>query len=865
MVHQKSKIKNVKAIHNTTSNLTLHVYLKSKKKMRQCTYLLCLFLFSMQSFSQEAKKPNSLEIYEAIQKLNFFGNVMYVAAHPDDENTRLITYFSKHYHAHTSYFSFTRGDGGQNLIGPELNEKLGLIRTQELLEARKIDGGHQFFSRAIDFGFSKNPEETLAVWNKDKVLADLVFAIRMNKPDIVINRFDHRTPGTTHGHHTASAMLSMQAFDLAGQPTAFPEQLNLVEVWQPKAIYFNDSWFFYRNKEEFKNAEHQNHVAINIGEYYADVGLSNNEIAALSRSMHKSQGFGNTGTRGDEIEYLELLKGDKASADNLFGEIETTWKRMKHPKAKNLHQLLQAVEHEFDFQQPHLSLPQLLKAYTMLSSIENSFWKQRKINELKQIILACTGLFIEAKTAIPYSIPGKSVDVNIEATNQSETNIQLKSVSILGEKSEDISQVDLIRNQKNEWKTTIKINDNQELSTPFWLKNYPNGALYQIEDIAKRNLPELNFTLPVEFHLDINNQTLTYTKNLVYKYNDPVDGEVYEDFQILPPVSVSFENKNLVFSNSTPKEVDVTITNFSEAQNYTLTIETDRNWQVEPASFSLAFSYPNETQTLQLLVSPPANSSSFELTAKVKSGGKTYSDKVVDIAYPHIPKQVLLEPNRLNLIKLDIKKQGNKVGYIEGAGDEVPKAIAEIGYEVDVFSVQDISAEKLSNYDAVVVGIRAFNIFEEFKIKKQALFNYAENGGNVIVQYQTSRGLKTELSPLPLEMSRNRVTDETAKVDFLAPQHPVLNIPNTITSSDFDHWVQERGLYFPENWSSDFTPILGMQDPNESVQHGSLLVAQYGEGYFTYTGLSLFRQLPAGVEGAYRLLANLLSLGNEKE
>lgn len=826
---------------------------------------LAIFIFLIQfGFAQQLQKPSSVEVFEAIQKLNFFGNVMYVAAHPDDENTRLISYFAKHYHAHTTYISLTRGDGGQNLIGADLNEKLGLIRTQELLEARKIDGGHQLFTRAIDFGYSKNPDEALSTWNEKEVLADLVYAIRMNKPDIIVNRFDHRTPGTTHGHHTASAILAMQAFELAGQKDAFPEQLKQVETWQPKAIYFNDSWFFYESKEAFQQADHQQHLAINIGEFYADIGLSNNEIAALSRSMHKSQGFGNTGTRGDEMEYIELLKGELPNAENLFAHIETSWARLNTKAASKIQKLLNKVEAEFDYQNPSSSLPKLIAAYQLLDKAEDSFWKARKLAELEDIIVACSGLFLEARTKTAYTNPGKKVQVFIEATNQSETDVQLKSVKVLDNKTSNINSISLLPNQKNEWKTKVLIPKNQKLSNPFWLDKNPAKALYTVDELEHRNLPELENNLPVQFHVEIGGQPISITRNLIYKFNDPVDGEVYENFHILPPVSLAFEKEIMVFSDQKTKQVHIEVQNYGSKEKFQINLETASGWKVEPNVFEVEFSNSNETKKLQFNITPPKNASEFHLKSTVKTSTGNYVSKVELIDYPHIAQQSLIQPNELKLIKLDVNTKGENVAYIQGAGDEVAKAISELGYRVEEFSVDEISAEKLVSFDAVVVGIRAFNIYEDLAVKKEILFDYAKQGGNVIVQYNTSRGLKTSISPLPLQLSRNRVTDEYAEVQFLATEHPVLNSPNQITSTDFENWLQERGLYFSDQWSPEFTPILGMQDPNEPVLEGSLLVAPYGKGYFTYTGLSFFRQLPAGVTGAYRLFANLLSLGNEE-
>ena len=312
--------------------------------MRQSFLLLAACIVAFPTWGQRPEKPNAADIYHQIEKLNFLGNVLYIAAHPDDENTRLISYLSNEVLARTGYLSLTRGDGGQNLIGPELRELLGVIRTQELIEARKIDGGEQFFSRANDFGFSKNPTETLQIWDKNQVLSDVVWAIRTFRPDIVINRFDHRSPGTTHGHHTASAMLSMEAFDLANQPNQFADQLAYTQPWQPQRIYFNTSWWFYGSKEKFEKADKSKQAQLQIGVYYPFAGKSNQEIAALSRSCHQSQGFGNTGTRGEEDEYLEFLKGTApANKNNLFDGIDTTWNRSPKCKKNSIIRILGPV------------------------------------------------------------------------------------------------------------------------------------------------------------------------------------------------------------------------------------------------------------------------------------------------------------------------------------------------------------------------------------------------------------------------------------------------------------------------------------------------------------------------------------------
>ncbi|MGM0636249.1 MAG: PIG-L family deacetylase [Bacteroidota bacterium] len=816
------------------------------------------FLITFNGFTQTPPKPTSSAIFHQIQKLNFLGKVLYVAAHPDDENTRLITYFSKEKKANTAYISLTRGDGGQNLIGPEIQEKLGLIRSQELLAARRIDGGKQFFSRAIDFGYSKNPTEAFSVWNKNEVMADLVWAIRKFQPDIIINRFDHRTPGSTHGHHTASAILSVEAFDLAADETKFPEQLNYVDVWQPKSLYFNDSWFFYGSKDEFKNANHDDFLKVDIGNFYPLFGQSNNEIAALSRSEHKSQGFGSMGSRGEEIEYLELIKGKKPDENELFSVTNTTWSRVK--KGKKIGKILSELEAEFDFEQPWLSIPKLLQAYQKIEELDQHQWKTEKLAEIKSIILACSGLFLEATSKKSYANPGDEIDVNLEIINRSPVEIKLKSIQIPFQKNNITPDLSLAKNQKNLLSTELKLPEDLDYSTPFWLQKESSKGLYQIENQQQIHLAENESPFRFEFVLEIDGVNISFAKELVYKYSHPVDGEVYENFSVQPKISLSPQNEVLIFSENNPKKHRVTIKNFGEKVDGKLHFETTDGWKVEPKEFNISFDSKGEEKSIEVNVIPPEKASSSELKAVFSTATKSYSEEVVQIDYAHIPQQNMLQPASTKLVNLDVNISGKKVAYLTGAGDQTAQQIQNMGYQVDVLEISDLSAKRLISYDAVVVGIRAFNIYDELSHKNKILFDYAKAGGNLIIQYNTSRNFDHDrISPIPLRLSRNRVTDENSEVRFIDSSHSVLNYPNKITKKDFENWVQERGLYFPDEWDEAFQPVISMNDKNEEALESAILVADYGSGKITYTGLSFFRQLPAGVPGAFRLFANLLS------
>ncbi|MDR5590433.1 PIG-L family deacetylase [Christiangramia sp. SM2212] len=821
-----------------------------------------LFLLSCCVVNAQApEKWSSSEIYNHVKKLNFLGSVLYIAAHPDDENTRLISYFSNETNARTAYLSLTRGDGGQNLIGPELREKLGLIRTQELLAARRIDGGQQFFTRANDFGYSKTPSETLEIWNKDEVLSDVVWIIRKFRPDVIINRFDHRTPGSTHGHHTSSAMLSVEAFELAGNKNSYNSQLDYLDNYQPKRLFFNTSPWFYGGDEAFQEADKSNFLSFDTGIYFPTRGLSNPEIASLSRSQHRSQGFGSTGSRGKQMEYLELLKGELPAKDaGIFDGIDTSWKRVKGGEA--IGSILNKVEAEFNFENPSQHLPQLLKAYNLIQNLEDSHWKEVKTEEIKEIIYATSGLYLEAVAQRSYTTPAEELPVQLEAINRSDSEIKLVSVELTPNNSKTQPGITLENNEGWENQMTFKIPSTASYTTPYWLESQGSMGMYKVEDQQLRGLPETPLNTKATFKVTIDGTEIEFHKPVVYKYNDEVYGETYKNFEIVPAVTLHFKEDVLIFNNDEPKTVMVQLTSNKNNISGDLKLKAGKDWKIEPVKTNFSIAQAGGQANLSFKITPPKGQNETKLIPAAIVNGQTYSDDLVEIDYDHFPDQNLVAPANLKLVKLDIKKKGQKIAYIEGAGDVVPESLEQIGYDVTKISPQSISESSLKNYDAVVVGIRAYNIVEVLKFKQSILFDYVKNGGTMIVQYNTNRGLLIDdLSPFNLELSRDRVTEENAEVTFLAPEHEVLNSPNKLTSEDFSGWVQERGLYFPDSWDENFTPILSMNDKNETPKNGSLLVSKYGKGYYIYTGISFFRQFPEAVPGAFRLFANLISIG----
>ncbi|MCK0189063.1 PIG-L family deacetylase [Arenibacter sp. F20364] len=817
-------------------------------------------------YTQAPRKNTSSDIYHSIQKLNFLGSALYIAAHPDDENTRLISYLSNEVKAKTAYLSLTRGDGGQNLIGSELRELLGVLRTQELLAARRIDGGEQFFSRANDFGYSKHPNETLKIWNKEAVLSDVIWIIRNYRPDIIINRFDHRSPGTTHGHHTSSAMLSYEAFDLANNPNIYPEQLKSTAVWQPKRLFFNTSWWFYGSEDKFQEADKSKMIDLDVGVYYPLRGVSNNEIASLASSQHLCQGFGRLSTRGSENEYIELLKGDlPKNKSDIFDGINTTWSRVEGGEAVG--KILYEIEKNFDFTHPSKHLPQLIEGYKAILKLKDEHWKAIKKKELEDIILAVSGLYLEATATASNTYPGSNIPINIEALNRSDANINLIAVSI-SEDNRVAKTIPLRENNKEVFQINLKVPSNMSYTSPYWLNNKGTTGMYKVTDQNLIGKPETPNAFEVSFELEFNGYSINIVKPIVYRYSKPEKGEIYQPFEILPEATASFKDKVIIFADSKPKEIPVTIKALKDNVKGELQLCYGKGWKVDQEIKPFEIAKRGDQHVLHFLLTPPSGEDENYISPIIKVDGKEISRELIEISYDHIPKQSVLLPSETKVVRLNINKNGENIGYINGAGDEIPESLKQIGYNVVNIAPSTIQEGSLAKFDAIVVGIRAYNVVDELKFKQRYLLDYVKEGGNLIIQYNTAgrNGLDMEnLAPYPLSISRDRVTDETSDVKILAKSHVLVNYPNKITENDFAGWVQERGLYFPDEWSKEFTPILSMNDEGEPALKGSLLVAPYGKGNYIYTGLSFFRELPAGVTGAYRLFANILSVKQETQ
>lgn len=819
-----------------------------------CLSVLILLTHGPHADAQNIELPNAGELQIKLHKLNVLGSVLYVAAHPDDENTAALAYFSKGRKYRTAYLSLTRGDGGQNLIGPEKEAEIGIIRTQELLAARRIDGAEQFFTRAIDFGYSKTPEETLDFWGEQEILADLVWVIRKFRPDVIITRFD--TDGSSgHGHHTASGRLIKEAFHAASDAQKFPEQLKYTRPWKAERLYWN-SW---RPREQ----ETRDLQRVNSGEYNPLLGKSYTEMAAESRSNHKSQGFGATGRRGTQYDYFRLVSGTPASTDPFDG-IDTSWNRV--PGGQKVGPMLTDVLESFDPRHPAKSIPDLLEVYAELNELDKNYWVDIKKEELLQVIQACAGLWMEAIADDFAAAPGDEVKITTTIVNRSDFPFRIQKIEIPKMSDKTVLERPLESNEPQSVESSIAIPEDFPVSQPYWLEATPVKGKFMVSEQSVIGNAENPPSIVVMVTIGAGKSLLEYSLPLLFRWRDRVDGELYRSFEIRPPVTMQMENKVSIFPDDATKELKVKMKSHSPNVAGRIRLKGSGKWQISPESIPFSFAEKYEEREFTFAIKPPEASDVTDIIAEAEVDGKKIDRALVEISYPHIHRQVYFPESRIRVVKLDIERSGKKLGYIMGAGDEVAAGLRNLGYEVLELSDEMLENGEFSQFDAVITGIRAYNTRERLKHVQKRLLQYVADGGTLIVQYNVSRGMLIEnVGPYSLTIGNDRVSMETAPVRFLDPEHPLLRFPNRITPEDFDGWVQERGLYFASNWDEKYEPVLSSHDTGESDKNGGLLFARYGKGVFIYTGYAWFRQLPAGVPGAFRLLANMISAGKTNE
>jgi LmbE family N-acetylglucosaminyl deacetylase len=788
-----------------TVNNIQYFYFNQMKKIP--LFLLSIVLGIEAIYGQK----NSAEIYTQLKQMEVLGSVLYIAAHPDDENNAFLPYLTKERYYRTAYLSLTRGDGGQNLIGKEQGVELGLIRTQELLAARMQDGAEQYFSTAYEFGFSKSAKEALTIWDHQKVLSDVVWVIRKFQPDVIITRF----PGDAragHGHHAASSIIAQEAFVAAADPKQFPEQFKYgVQPWKAKRILWNTFNF------GTVNTTNDNQLKLEVGGYNPIIGKSYGEIGAEARTMHKSQGEGRPRRRGSYFEFFQHLNGDSAKLDIMEG-VNTSWARLQ---ATSIQASIKNIISSYNINDPAASVPSLVKLYQQINTLPSSNWKNYKLDQVQEIIKSSAGIYIEATINQQQVIPGEKVKVQFLFNQRSNTNSILQAVRLPF--IDTLFNKSLLNNRNIEFSYILKVPDNKDITQPYWLKKPKKEGMFVVDDqvlIGKsENDPEFDGVVNVE----IEKQLFSFKIPLQYKYLDPTKGDVYQPIAVVPDIELKYSKDVYLAKPGAP----IILT--SQTKDHKGNIETKD--VIHKAS-----ELPTEI---------------FSIHSK-------------SIEYDHIPTITYFPNESPKIVVLDVKNTSKHIGYIDGAGDKLPEALVELGAQITYLKEEDITIEKLKSYDAIVVGIRAFNMYA-YLSDKQAIFNdYIASGGNLIVQYIKSNQVGThniKMGPYPFTInSGKRVTEENAAVRFLLPNHPVLNIPNKINAEDFNNWVQERSTYQAENIDTHFQTPLQMNDTGETPSQGSLLIAPFGKGNFAYVSLALFRQLPAGNPGAYKLLANLISL-----
>ena len=814
-----------------------------------------LILLALLALPALAQQRTSAQLGEDLQKLRVLGSVLHVAAHPDDESTHMLTWFAQQQHWETNYFACTRGDGGQNLIGDEQGVPLGLIRTQELLAARRIDGANQYFSRAFDFGFSKSTDEALAFWDKQLILSDLVWVIRKTRPDIIFTRFppDARAG---HGHHSASAALAIEAYKAAADPKMFPEQLKKgVDIWQAKRLLWN-TFRFPGSTGNSTISDSQ--FKVNIGDYLPFLGQSTGELAAFSRSQHKSQGFGFAVDRGRSTEYFATLGGD-APKEYLWDGVDTSWNRVN----PTIDALILHIIKAYNPENPYESIPGLISLRKSIQALPSSPWTQKKLAEINAWIVNAAGIYLGATTSQGIVAVGEKLPIKTEFIVRAPIQVENVKISFAGMDSTIKGTLEPYK----KYPFNRSITASAPITQPYWIQETKATGHFNVSDQQKIGQAKVDPAYTAKATFMIQGEEFSLEKPVQELIIDPVKGEILQPIAVTPKTVFSLSSNVVLLpkGSKATKSINVSITALAALKPGKIEVKSGASVLANIAlKDGMKAGEKHEWPISFTEASVPLGKLSSNIQLHITSGTENWVDSLTlqTIEYPHIPTQRYFTPVNLSLLHIDFAKQGHRLGYIKGAGDKVPEALKQMGYEVDFLGEKDLTAANMQKYDAVLTGVRAYNTNEYWENAYPEIMKYIENGGNYVVQYNTASFLgpmKSSMSPYPLLVSRNRITKEEAKPEFLLPSHPLFNSPNKITESDFADWIQERSIYTAETSDPHFEFPLGFSDPGESQNKGNIAVTKYGKGQFIYTGLVFFRELPAGVPGAYRLLANLLA------
>ena len=795
------------------------------------------------------------EILHGIEKLGVVGRVLYVGAHPDDENTRLISWLSNGVKVRAAYLSLTRGDGGQNLIGTELGDALGILRTQELLAARRIDGGEQYFTRAVDFGYSKTPEETFAKWGREAVLADVVRVVRTFRPDVIVTRFATDGSGG-HGHHTASAILANEAFDRAADPKAFPEQIaEGLETWQAKRLYFNAASWWNPSVADLAKKDPEHWVAVDVGGYDPLLGASYGEIAGRSRSQHKSQGFGAAETRGEQIEYLHLEKGPPLSKPDLFDGVELGWSRV--PGAGRAPALVRELVSAFDPQAPERSAPKLAE----LAGVLDGLGARQPAAAARELCLQSLGVVAEFGASAPRVAAGDSLKATVSVLQRAASpTLSIASLAPPASAPIEVGE-NLAPNRPWTKELVYTAPASQAIDQPYWLAG-PHEGLFHPDGRSKGIEPVAPQAAVLRCILRLGGLEIPVDRPLNQTWVDRVAGECTRPVVVTPVASIEIADAVAIVTGDRA-EVSVGLRALRDDLVGSWSVAAPEGWTLEFPPPPVEHLKLGDREPLRIAVRREARARAGALRFSF-SGPKGATDSTMHaIDHPHVPPQTWFSPAEVHLVPLDVAVATKTIGYVDGAGDEVPAALKRLGIAVERIDPNSTSSADLDRCDAIVTGIRAYNTVSALAGFQPKLLAYVERGGTLLVQYNTNGSdlvlPAKKIGPFPFALTRDRVTVEEAEPAFLAPANPLWTTPNRLTTADFSGWVQERGLYFAGELDPAYTALISWNDPGEKPLDGALIACDYGKGRFVYTGLSLFRQLPAGVPGAYRLLANLVA------
>ncbi len=870
---------------------------------------------TMADTGEMAGTTNASEVWRALQRLQTTATVLHTVAHPDDENGALLTWLSRGQGVRTALYSTTRGEGGANLIGPELFDALGIVRTEEHLAAVRYYGIDLFFSSAVDFGYSKRLDETLEKWDYQMLLEDMVRLIRYYRPDVIISRFQgNRRDG--HGHHQASGVVTLEAFKVAGDATRFPEHLaEGLQPWQPKKLYITRSRWRRSNTETADTPV----LKIDTGEYNALLGLSYAQIARQGLSYQRSQGVGQTlASKGSSVTELQLidttLPDQQEPEDSLFDGLDTTIMGMAkladiptlNPEFTQLQESVNAAGQDYDARHPWAVVPHLATGLkttrSLIEKIQNTdlddsvrshllLLLRNKEQEFMTATNAALGLSLEvlvqstdarSSETFTVAIPGQKFAIGMRLVNPAPVAAELVDVSLQTHKGWNVRQVvteeikNIPTNEPVSITFEVEVPQNAAYTQPYWTRESEyHDAVYTLKQPEFRFLP----AAPPDVHgvitYRVDDVDFTLTQPAKTRSINRPWGEKRRLLTVAPAISLSVSPQigvipisESTIANEKPTFLATVemLNNVKGESEGTLSLKLPDGWHAAPEDVSFAFTHEGagKTFTFQVSAENVEVGKAHTIQAVATSNGKEYTTGYQTIEHPDLEPRHLYRPATMTLHGISLKLPENmSVGYIMGVGDKIPEALEQIGIDVEMLGTEELRTGDLNRFDTILIGIRAYAVRRDLIVYNSRLLDYVHKGGNLIVQYQTPEFDAAPFGPYPYTMGRRpeEVSEEDAQVTILMPDNPIFQYPNQITAADFEGWVEERGSKFLTEWHENYQALLTCNDREQEPQHGGLLYAQYGEGTYTYAAYAFYRQLPAGVAGAYRLFVNLLTLG----